>query len=105
MQHLPPYRDLVAAAIVTAAPLVLIALFVLPDPKYMYRELIQVFTATIAVTQSMYVLVGGAIGVAIGRRVEIGPVRSASALTALALAAGGVALGWLWFALNVASDF
>jgi hypothetical protein len=94
-------RALVAAWAAAAVPLVLIALFVLPDPKYRFRELVQVFAASVGLSQGMYVAIGSAIGLAIGGRLRLGPARSTQAVAVLSLAAGSSVVGWLWFATTL----
>jgi hypothetical protein len=93
------YRDLVPASLAAAAPLALIGLFVVTAGILV--DLARAATLIIAAVQAFCVVIGGGLGVAASRRFAIGPVRSAAAIGVLAVAAGAVVAGWLWFALTL----
>jgi hypothetical protein len=90
------YREVVLASVVSAAPLVLIALFVVTWG--IGFELARAVILVAAAVQAFGVLVGSAFGIAASWHLGIGPVRSGAAIALLALGACAVATGWLWFA-------
>jgi hypothetical protein len=94
------YRDLVPASAAAAVPLALFGLFGVPAGTF--AELARLIILILAAVQSLGVLVGGMFGVAASQRRAIGPARSQAAIALLALGAGAVATGWLWFALTLA---